>query len=438
MDEETLARLRRLGVVKGARQLGRPRPLNSPPPAGDEPPTYIRPGNNTPSDPAGDDPPQPLPALLPGGQMVDTPLGQCFILDTVYPLAHRHGQDRLEDLLQYTPAGAVPLTGDPRLAGLDFRDFLFLDTETTGLGGAGALAFMVGTAFFEGDALVVRQYFLPDPADEPALLHLLEALLAGRAGLITFNGRAFDLPLLDNRYLMNRSFTDLLARPHIDLLPPARRIWRNRLTSCALGSLEERMLGVQRTQADVPGWLIPSLYNRYLADGDARELVRVFYHNEIDMLSMVTLLARVMRQFHHPDPSDHPLDLLGVGKWQADLGLLADAEQNLRRAAVPAMPTDYYQQALHQLGQLLKRAGRWEEAVQVWQQMASTSFEDISAHVALAKYYEWQAQALAPAMVWTNQALQLVAFWPDPGRAALARQELQHRLDRLARKIATQ
>ncbi|MCA9990714.1 MAG: ribonuclease H-like domain-containing protein, partial [Anaerolineales bacterium] len=184
MDEETLARLRRLGVVKGARQLGRPRPLNSPPPAGDEPPTYIRPGNNTPSDPAGDDPPQPLPALLPGGQMVDTPLGQCFILDTVYPLAHRHGQDRLEDLLQYTPAGAVPLTGDPRLAGLDFRDFLFLDTETTGLGGAGALAFMVGTAFFEGDALVVRQYFLPDLADEPALLHLLEALLAGRAGLI--------------------------------------------------------------------------------------------------------------------------------------------------------------------------------------------------------------------------------------------------------------
>ena len=162
------------------------------------------------------------------------------------------------------------------------------------------------------------------------------------------------------------------------------------------------MLGVQRTQADVPGWLIPSLYNRYLADGDARELVRVFYHNEIDMLSMVTLLARVMRQFHRPDPSDHPLDLLGVGKWQADLGLLAAAEQNLCRAAVPEMPTDAYRQALHQLGQLLKRAGRWEEAVQVWQQIASTSFEDISAHVALAKYYEWQAQALAPAMAWTN------------------------------------
>lgn len=436
-NSDLQAKLRRLGVVKGTGQL-KPRPLNPVPPVE---PARQRPFPSPASFPHLDaDDLQPLETLLPGGQLVETTDGSCFVLDHVYALEHQHGSDRLADLLRFSPAATAPFVQDDRLAQHDFRDFLFLDTETTGLAGAGTLAFMVGVGFFEpgsqGERFVVRQYFLRDHGDEPALLLLLEALLAQKAGLVTFNGRSFDIPLLENRFLMNRMPTDLRERPHLDLLHPARRLWRNRLGSCALGSLEGSLLGLRRSQDDVPGWLIPSLYNNYLRSGDARELVRVFYHNQIDMVSMVTLAARVSRLLSQPDAADHPIDLFSLGKWQADLGLSEAAEQNMRLAAQGDLPLELYHQNLYQLGNLLKRNGRSAEALTLWQQIAATSFEDITAHVELAKYYEWQTQELTQAVRWTEQALALLQSCGRRGQLHPLRAELQHRLARLQRKIA--
>lgn len=435
--DELQAKLRRLGVVKGARDLKPSRELKPAPPVDEE---LVRPFASRPPQHAPDDDNtiQPLEMLLPGGQLVETAVGRCFVLDHVYALEYRHGADQLADLLRFSPAAAAPFVQDVRLAQHDFRDFLFLDTETTGLAGAGTLAFMVGVGFFEassaGDRFVVRQYFLRDHGDEPALLLLLDELLAGKAGLVTFNGRSFDIPLLEGRFIMNRMLTDLRERPHLDLLHPARRLWRHRLGSCALGSLEGSLLGLRRSQDDVPGWLIPSLYTNYLRSGDARELVRVFYHNQIDMVSMVTLAARVTRLLSQPDPADHPIDLYSLGKWQADLGLSDAAEQTLRLAAQGDLPLELYHQNLYQLGLLLKRNGRAAEALPLWQQIAATTFEDVTAHLELAKYYEWQAQELDQAIFWTEQALNLVTSTRrrtyDP-----VRDDLAHRLARLKRKL---
>ena len=434
------AKLRRLGVVKGTRQLKQPRQLKPAPPVDAD---LLRPFSPSTLQPtvAEDEDIQPLETLLPGGQLVSTADGDCFVLDNVYDLEHQHGDDRLADLLRFTPAATAPFVQDDRLAQHDFRDFLFLDTETTGLAGAGTLAFMVGVGFFEpssqGDRFVVRQYFLRDHGDEPALLLLLDELLAQKAGLVTFNGRTFDVPLMESRFLMNRLPTDLRERPHLDLLPPSRRLWRNRLGSCALSSLEGSLLGLRRSQEDVPGWLIPSLYNNYLRSGDARELVRVFYHNQIDMVSMVTLAARVTRLLSQPDPADHPIDLFSLGKWQADLGLIDEAEQNLRLAAQGDLPLELYHANLHHLGLLLKRNGRSAEAIPIWQQAAATSFDDVTAHVELAKYYEWQTKELAQAAQWTEQALALVQSWGRRGQLHPVRAELDHRLARLQRKMAS-
>lgn len=419
MNQELLARLRRLGVARGARHINTGRPRQSPRESAPSPSF---------SDAAGDDP-RPVEQLLPGLRLEETAEGACYVLDKVYSLDHRHGAGRLATLLQMTPEPAATFCDDDRLADLDFRDFLFLDTETTGLSGAGALAFMVGVAFFEEDAFVVRQFFLRDHADEPAMLLLLNALLAEKAALTTFNGRAFDLRLLDNRFLLNRISGDLLDRPHVDLLPPARRLWRRRFPSCALNSLEQRVLGLQRTEEDVPGWLIPGIYNHYLRSGDGRDLTRVFYHNRMDLLSMVTLAARIVRQFARPQPGDHPLDLLGVGQWQAALGLEDKAERALRMAAVPELETPHYQDALTHLAYLLKRSGRREEAVVVWQQIASTSFDDVTAHVELAKHFEWHDHDLEQALVWTERALPLVDAEDE------TRDELQHRRARIIRKL---
>lgn len=430
--------LRRLGVVKGARHLKQP-PKNSA-----APPSVPLPNSSAPPDLSDFDvdldEQRPLDLLLPGGRLEETAEGACFMLDKVYPVTTGHGAGRLDELLHLSPAAAAIFCRDERLRDLNFCDFLFLDTETTGLAGAGTLAFMVGVAFYEcnvaGDveALVVRQYFLRDHGDEPAMLLLLDELLEQKAGLITFNGRSFDLPLLDNRYLMNRLRSALLDLPHIDLLPPSRRLWRNRLGSCALGALEPGLLGIRRTGEDVPGWLIPTLYYNYLQTGDARELLRVFYHNRMDMLSMVTLASRVVRQFDRADVGDHPIDLYSLGKWQADLNLVAEAERALRLAATGDLPLDLFHQALFQLALLLKQNGRRDEAVQVWQQIAATTFENIEAHVELAKHYEWHSRDIARAIDWTQQALTLVKSWGRSPRAALVRDELAHRLARLQRK----
>ena len=432
------AKLRRLGVTKGARQLKSPRTLKPGPPVDAD---LLRPLPTPPTPATADSDENPsLEKLLPGGQLVTTADGACFVLDHVYSLSHQHGEDTLADLLHFTPSAAAPFVQDDRLSQHDFRDFLFLDTETTGLAGAGTLAFMVGVGFFapgsQDDRFVVRQFFLRDHGDEPSLLHLLSELLVERAGLITFNGRSFDIPLLQGRFLLNRLPTDLDERPHLDLLQPARRLWRNRLGSCALSALEGNLLGLRRSQEDVPGWLIPSLYNNYLRTGDARELVRVFYHNQIDMVSMVTLAARVSRLLSQPDPADHPIDLYSLGKWQADLGFSEAAEKTLRLAAAGDLPLALYHANLYQLGALLKRNGRVDEALPLWQQIAATSFDDVAAHVELAKYYEWQAKELHQAAQWTQQALDLVQSWGRSGQHHPIRHELAHRLARLQRKMA--
>ncbi|MFQ5420971.1 MAG: ribonuclease H-like domain-containing protein [Anaerolineae bacterium] len=417
MDEETRRKLRGLGVVKGTRHLK---------PA---PPVARKRGAVSGERPAGQPPapnPQPLEKLLPGLERMTTAVGDCFVLDKVYPLTHQHGADGLADLLAFAPGELAAYVDDGRFADLDFRDFVFLDTETTGLAGAGTLAFMVGAGFFEGDAFITRQYFLRDHGDEPAMLTLLDELLAEKAGIVSFNGRSFDLPLLDGRYLMNRMLGRVLDLPHLDLLHPARRLWRARLGSCALGSLEQSLLDLHRTHADVPGYAIPGMYHDYLRTGDGRDMARVFYHNEIDLLSMVTLAARLVALLVEPGAA-HPLDVYCLGKWQAALGMNEQAEQNLRAAAQGELPLDWYHKALFELGWLLKRNGRRAEAVPFWQQIAATTFEDVTAHIELAKFYEWHQVDLEKAVRWTEQALKLVGD-------SLIQDELQHRLARLERK----
>lgn len=428
-------KLRRMGVVRGTRNI-----TFKMPPVPTEPvdvPTTQQsphedphPKTNKPTD---------LTILLPGLMEVETadstgsPTAiSCLVRDKLYPITGKHGRFSLSALLNHNPADGQQLIADADPAIDTFRDFLFIDTETTGLAGAGTLAFMVGVGFFDGDVFIVRQYFLRDHGDEEAMLLQLTELLADKQGLISFNGRSFDIPLLNGRFLMNRLPSPLYDLPHFDLLHPARRLWKHRFSSCSLGNLEEKLLGVHRTHQDIPGALIPALYHRYLNDGDGRQMARVFYHNELDILSMVTLAAELMRQFKQPQPADHPIDLFSLGRWQADLGDAAVAEQCLKWALngdeQNKLPLPLFHQSLVRLALLFKRQNRREEALPLWQQMAVTSFGDVTAHVELAKHYEWQAKELKTAVFWTEQAITLTN---DP----ITQSELAHRRQRLTRKI---
>ncbi len=411
MNPKLQSRLRRLGVKKGARALILPKePVKSVP--------------LPPEEQDIDDAPT-LQQLLAGGEIVENEDGTYFSIDYVYPLTHRHGNRPLGALLEKTSAH-LGLYGH---AVLTFEDCLFIDTETTGLHGAGTIAFMVGVGFFDGNVFVVRQYFVRDFGEETAMLADLVRLIAVRPNLVTFNGRTFDIPLLQTRYLMNRLPDPFGEMPHLDLLTLARKLWRRRLQSVRLGNLEEKLLGISRTQEDVAGFLIPTLYHDYLRSADPRPLKGVFYHNRIDILSMVSLSAEILHLLAAPDLCQHALDVYSLAKWQVNLQLPL-AEAYLRHAATMDCELATWQLILLELGQLLKRADRRKDAVPFWLQIAYTSADDITAHIELAKFYEWHETDLQQALAWTDAAFALL----DPFDLT-AQEALQHRRGRLLRKL---
>lgn len=401
-------RLRRLGVTTGRNFKPKPHPR------------------------AGGD----IDALV-DGESVETPEGACYRVTRYYAPDTQHGARQLADWLGQSPAAFAGLADDDSLTGLDPSQFVFLDTETTGLGG-GAFAFLVGVGFFDGEGqFVVQQLFLQEPAHEPALLSLLHDLLEPDGALVTFNGRTFDVPLLASRCVMNRRRSILDALANLDLLHPARRLWRRRLPSCALSALETDVLGVQRTHADVPGSLIPYLYRQYLETRNARDMVRVLYHNEVDLLSMVSLGVTLARAFEQPEADGvHVDDRLSLAKWYASRSMMQEAERAFRAAADEAPDVETRYDALHGLAYLLKRADRREEAVGYWEFLADLKLDTVG-HVELAKYYEWHVGDLACALDWTERGIALAESWRPGWRRTEALGELTHRRERLQRKLSS-
>jgi uncharacterized protein YprB with RNaseH-like and TPR domain len=409
-DAELRERLKRMGVHRGMRQA-RSRPRRRGP---------------------------AIEELLPG-QVTDTDHGAFFLYREEHQLDTHHGHHGLDDLLAHPPQNAALLARDERLADVDFRRMAFIDTETTGLaGGTGTYAFLVGVGVFEDDGFTIHQFFMRDYDEELAMLHALGELLDGLEAVVSFNGKSFDLPLLETRFIMARQMPRLMDAPHLDLLPAARRFWKYRLNSCALSSLETEILGVQRTQDDVPGWLIPGLYVDYARSGDAREMPGIFYHNAVDILSLVTLAARMCDLLSTPLPvgADVPgEDLYGLARLLHDLGQSDRAEAAFEQAALLSQGTPVREMAMRDLAYLLKRQERREEALPWWQELVESKAA-VYACEELAKHYEWHDEDLSLAMAWTEQGIALVKAWtPGPKRRdTLA--ELDHRLERLNRKLS--
>jgi len=373
-------------------------------------------------------------AALPGGEVV-TPLGAFQLIENRYPLDFVHGPLPLAALLERDPATAARLARNDALAGAGLRSLAFLDTETTGLaGGAGTLVFLVGIGAVEEDEFILRQYFLRDPGEEEAMLTALVQDLAPRTGWVTFNGRAFDLPLLETRLTLNRQRGALGQRPHLDLLMPARKLYQGRLASCSLGHIEQHVLSILRDQEDVPGALIPQMYQDYLRTRDASEMHRVIYHNAIDILSMVTLAAHLLEVFATPASDLQSPDLLRLARWHDQEGRFAEAESAYRLALKDKLDLDARRESLMRFAGLLKRQERRAEAVPLWEQWASFSLDDPQPCVELAKYYEWHAVDLPKAIEWTERALKLVSGWPKGWQRYEALSAIRHRLERLKGK----
>ncbi len=368
------------------------------------------------------------------GSFLSTHLGDVFVVEKSYPSDYLHGSTSLAcfSSLSYIAQWAK----DPRIANLPLSKFAFLDTETTGLaGGTGTYPFLVGVGRFIGDQFVLRQFFLRDPAEEQAQLEGLADFLAPAGTLVTFNGKAFDAPILNTRYVLNHIPVPFKGYSHIDLLPLARRLWRDRLESRRLKYLEEHILGLIRTTEEVSGEEIPMMYYQYTLTRDARPLARVFYHNAMDVVAMAALLNHMNEMITNPyhGPVEHGLDFIALGKLFEDLGLWDEAARLFERGLQFDITESDFTTAVRRLSILQKRRGDFEEAVRLWEEAAAAGH--IYAHIEMAKYYEHRRRDIKAAIQWTRSALEHVEraslpmyerkYWQD---------EIAHRLERLKRK----
>ena len=348
-----------------------------------------------------------------------------------------------KDALNLLAPGGDSIVNDP-------REWLFLDTETTGLaGGTGTYAFLVGIAWWDAGGLEVEQFFLREHSEEYSQLAALAERLAERRVLVTFNGKSFDWPLLETRYRMTRSIRVPEPQAHLDFLHPARNLWRLRLGSVRLSELERGVLGWNRG-ADVMSEYIPQIYFDFLRGGSPDPLIPIFLHNQMDLRGLAGLAARVMQVLSDPERNGcDAFELYGASRICERRGESARARRLYERTIAAEspesdeLPEQAGRVARRSLALLAKRDGDHAAANAHWQSLLGNSREGFEAYEQLAIYHERHARQPHRAAEIARDAL---AELRRANRAGLiashvhtrARSRFERRLARLERKLAKQ
>jgi hypothetical protein len=272
--------------------------------------------------------------------------------------------------------------------------------------GEETIAFLVGLGHFEYNQFHLRQYFLNDLKREPALLQAVSAYLARFSAIASFNGKAFDLPLLETRFRLV-GLPSIRSFPHMDLLHASRRLYRGRFDSCRLKALEHRVLGLARP-TDVPSAEVPALYFRFLATGRFRALAPVFSHNALDVLSLLSLGSHLGRIYSGRARLTCQ-DALAMGRICEQERRWPEAIARYQSALDSGLPELDKNDAERRLSALFKRLGQWRRAVDLWQQMAlRAENRSLFPHLQLALYYERRERDVAAAVRHTELALALL------------------------------
>jgi uncharacterized protein YprB with RNaseH-like and TPR domain len=405
-----------------------------------------------------------------GGQPAETPFGPCLVIDRRYEADRFHGAIRIgecevEDFAslaildpslpswEQTP---VQYRGQTPDAGLRTRRTIFIDLETTGLsGGAGTVAFLVGCGYFDLGAFQVRQFLLTSFAAERALLAAVAGFFEGADLIVTYNGKTFDVPVMETRWLFHRLRMPLDDVPHFDVLHPARRLWRTRggaggdVEGCRLTTLERALFNVTRV-GDVPGLEIPGRFFRFLRSGDPRPLEPVLEHNRLDLVSLAAVMARAAQLARDgQDACRDAAEALALGRVYERAGLddrvaergavLARAEGCYARAA-GSRAAEVKGEALYRLALRHRRERRFEEAAAMWRQVIElTEPRGVRRMAGLAELRQFAAEALAihheprDRDLESAREIALFALEEAAGRRA---DGVRHRLARIDRKIA--
>lgn len=307
------------------------------------------------------------------------------------------------------------------------NDLCFIDTETTGLaGGCGTLPFLVGTGRLHGRVLRIRQWLLTGFTGERAMLQALREQVAGTSAWASYNGKSFDLPLLETRLALARLAPFPAGRAHADLLHAVRVAFGQGWPDCRLGTAETRLLGMQR-EADLPGHAVPATWSAFVREGAIEALPAVLLHNRLDLLSLAALLPALAAIFEAKRPPHDTLsaaahvaaDRAAIARAQVRRGRTASA---LRQFEGSHPSRDPRARLLH--ADLLRREGRAPEACVIWEDLAAGGV--VPAVVALLRHHRGAGGDARMALAWARR---LCALEPTQPRH-------RRRLERLARALA--
>src|SRR5215467_13573154 len=298
----------------------------------------------------------------------------------------------------------------------DPSKWLFLDTETTGLsGGTGTYAFLIGLAWWDAGGLQVEQFLMRDFTEEYSLLQELVERVKERPVLVTFNGKTFDWPLIENRFAMTRSIAAPKLATHLDLLHPARALWKLRLGSVRLAELEQRVLDAQRLgwhrDDDVQSALIPQHYFDYLRGGPVAPLAGVVRHNQMDLRGLAALFGKInamLSESSEIGKETESLDLFGLSRFLQRRGHSARAQSACAHALSIGLPDDVRPQAQRELALMAKRRGQYERAAEIWQEMVADSQDEVHACEQLAIHYERRVKDMRRAIEYAKLGLAIL------------------------------
>ena len=326
------------------------------------------------------------------------------------------------------------LACDPLFRGnrWDPKRLLFLDTETTGLsGGTGTLAFLLGLAWLEEDGLFLQQFMIRGYPQERELLHAYTETRKEHDILVTFNGKSFDIPLLDSRLVMNGMKNEVKDLPHLDLLHACRRVYRMRLGRCTLRTMEETVLEKHR-EKDLPGSQAPERFFAYLKTGQFEPLLEVARHNREDVISLAQLTGHLCGIYRDPEAIRFPEDRFSIARTLERAG-------DFTKAAViyhdlSGTPLSF--SAHRQLAEINRRNGESDAAAKEWEAMVLEGCGEPEPYIALAKYYEHTLHDYERAVRFSTECLNLLLNQREMGTGGTdaALRAVRMRIERLRRK----
>lgn len=346
----------------------------------------------------------------------------CYVRETRFPLPDgTRLSDGILNLMQGDPC--IPYHTEP-------GDFLFLDTETTGLShGAGTVAFLVGVGVIEDGELVVRQYMMRDYDEEVFVLRRVQRDLDRCRVLVTYNGRSFDMPLLETRFILQRMPMDTSEIPHADLLHTARRVWKLRLKRCNLAYLEELIFHEPR-EDDLPGAEVPQRYFDYLKQHDFSLLEDILRHNAQDIASLARLLFVLGGLHENPLSAEHLQDIYSLGRVYEKRGRLQTARMCYRAADAGSMSA----LSRERLADTLRRERRPEEAAAIYEKMIASRQGGAKPYIALCKLLEHRLKAPGAAADIARRGLMYVTDLPESAQTKADFDDLSRRYARLLQK----